>query len=240
MDKLVNLVLVRHGKSIWNKENRFTGWTNVDLSDDGIKESIAISKKIKKMNIHFDYAFSSSLIRTKHTLRIVLDELNQNSIPIESTWRLNEKHYGALEGLDKDYCRKIYGEEAVLKWRRFPDATPPKLSRNDPRHPLNREDFKEFIDSGDLNEENCPSGESLNEALMRIEPFIKKTLLSLLRDEKNVLIVAHGNAIRGIAMYLEKIDANNIREFEIKTGNALCYTISANSLEIINKIILKP
>ncbi len=227
----MKLILLRHGESVWNKENRFTGWTNVDLSSKGIEEAINAGKIMKDNNITFDVAFSSVLLRAKKTLDLVLKEMNV-SVPIYYSYRLNERHYGALQGLNKDETRKKYGEEQVHIWRRSYDVRPPALTYDDPRYPGNDPLYK------DLNKEELPLTECLKDTLERVLPYYNNEIKTHLLKGENVLIVAHGNSIRSIIKYIENINDQYIMNVEIPTAVPYIYELD-NELNIINKTILK-
>ena len=226
----MKLILLRHGESVWNKENRFTGWTDVDLSSKGVEEAINAGKIMKNNNITFDVAFSSVLLRAKRTLELVLKEMNVN-VPIYYSYRLNERHYGALQGLNKDETRKKYGEEQVHIWRRSYDVRPPMLTIDDPRYPGNDPLYK------DLSKDELPLTECLKDTLDRVLPYYNNEIKTHLLKGENVLIVAHGNSIRSIIKYIENISDEDIMNVEIPTGVPYIYELD-NELNIINKTIL--
>ena len=188
----MKLVLVRHGQSVWNLENRFTGWTDVELSDNGIKEAKEAGKLLKENEFTFDVAYTSVLKRANETLNIILKELGEENIPIHYSWKLNERHYGALQGLNKDDTRKKYGDEQVKIWRRSAFVRPPLLNEEDDRYPGMDDKYK------DLKKSELPLGECLMDTLKRVidyyETEIKKSLLS----GQNVIIAAHGNSLRAL------------------------------------------
>lgn len=223
------LVLVRHGESVWNKENRFTGWTDVDLSKDGIEEAINAGEKLLSYGIKFDIAYTSVLLRARNTLLYILDKVGM--CPVVSDYRLNERHYGALQGLNKDEVKEKYGEEQVKLWRRSFDVRPPELDKKDPRYPGNDPKYSE------IDESKLPLAESLKDTLIRVKDiydnYIKKSLL----DNKNVLIVAHGNSLRALIKDLESISDDDIVNLEIPTGTPIVYELDLN-LKIKQKIIL--
>ena len=226
----MKLILLRHGESIWNKENRFTGWTDVDLSSKGVDEAINAGKIMKDNNITFDVAFSSVLLRAKKTLDLVLKEMNVN-VPVYYSYRLNERHYGALQGLNKDETRKKYGEEQVHIWRRSYDVRPPMLTIDDPRYPGNDPLYK------DLSKDELPLTECLKDTLERVLPYYNNEIKTHLLKGENVLIVAHGNSIRSIIKYIENISDEDIMNVEIPTAVPYIYELD-NELNIINKTIL--
>ncbi len=227
----MKLVLVRHGQSVWNLENRFTGWTDVELSNNGIKEAKEAGKLLKENEFTFDVAYTSVLKRANETLNIILKELGEENIPIHYSWKLNERHYGALQGLNKDDTRKKYGDEQVKIWRRSAFVKPPLLNEEDDRYPGGDDKYK------DLKKSELPLGECLMDTLKRVidyyETEIKKSLLS----GQNVIIAAHGNSLRALIKYLEDISDDDIMNVEIPTGKPYVYELDDN-LNIINKYYL--
>lgn len=227
----MKLVLVRHGQSVWNLENRFTGWTDVELSNNGIKEAKEAGKLLKENEFTFDVAYTSVLKRANETLNIILKELGEENIPIHYSWKLNERHYGALQGLNKDDTRKKYGDEQVKIWRRSAFVKPPLLNEEDDRYPGMDDKYK------DLKKSELPLGECLMDTLKRVidyyETEIKKSLLS----SQNVIIAAHGNSLRALIKYLEDISDDDIMNVEIPTGKPYVYELDDN-LNIINKYYL--
>ena len=226
----MKLILLRHGESIWNKENIFTGWTDVDLSSKGVEEAINAGIIMKNNNITFDVAFSSVLLRAKRTLDLVLKEMNVN-VPVYYSYRLNERHYGALQGLNKDETRKKYGEEQVHIWRRSYDVRPPMLTIGDPRYPGNDPLYK------DLSKDELPLTECLKDTLERVLPYYNNEIKNHLLKGENVLIVAHGNSIRSIIKYIENISDEDIMSVEIPTAVPYIYELD-NEFNIIDKTIL--
>ena len=225
----MKLILLRHGESLWNMENRFTGWTDVDLSKKGVEEAINAGKILLKNNITFSVAFSSVLLRANKTLDLVLKEMNL-SVPVYYSYRLNERHYGALQGLNKDETKKKYGEEQVHIWRRSYDVRPPELTYDDPRYPGNDPKYK------DLSKEELPLTECLKDTLNRVLPYYNSEIKKHLLNGENVLIVAHGNSIRSIIKYIENISDEDIMSVEIPTGVPYIYEFD-NDLNVINKTI---
>ena len=227
----MKLVLVRHGQSVWNLENRFTGWTDVELSNNGIKEAKEAGKLLKENEFTFNVAYTSVLKRANETLNIILKELGEENIPIHYSWKLNERHYGALQGLNKDDTRKKYGDEQVKIWRRSAFVRPPLLNEEDDRYPGMDDKYK------DLKKSELPLGECLMDTLKRVidyyETEIKKSLLS----GQNVIIAAHGNSLRALIKYLEDISDDDIMNVEIPTGKPYVYELDDN-LNIINKYYL--
>ena len=222
------LVLLRHGQSIWNLKNKFTGWTDVRLTKKGILEAKDAGKILLKNNFYFDYIFTSFLIRSKETMRICVDQLNHKPLSIYSSWRLNERHYGALQGLNKSDTAKKFGEDQVHMWRRSYDIAPPALENDDERHPKNDVLYK------DINTENLPNSESLKDTVMRIKPLWKNKIVTKIKDEKKIMIVAHGNSLRAIVQILENHSNEEIMKINIPTGNPLVYYLNSN-LETIKK-----
>lgn len=218
-DSMKKLVLLRHGESIWNKENRFTGWTDVKLSEKGIQEAIESGRLLKKEGYIFDIAFTSVLSRSIKTLWIVLEEMNLMWIPILNSWRLNERHYGALQGLNKAEMAERHGEEQVKLWRRSYDMPPPPLTPDDPRYSGNDPRY------ADLKPEEIPLSESLKDTVARFLPYWHETIAPTVRAGKRVLISAHGNSLRALVKYLDKISDQDIVHLNIPTGIPLVYEL---------------
>lgn len=227
----MKLVLLRHGESIWNKENKFTGWTDVELTENGKNEAHKAGLLLKEKGYTFDIAFTSVLKRANDTLDIVLKEMNLN-IPVHYSYKLNERHYGALQGLNKDETRKKYGEEQVHLWRRSATVRPPALDINDERYPGNDIKYK------DLDKKDLPLTECLLDTMKRTVEYYESDIKEELLQDKNVLIVAHGNSLRSIIKYLENISDENIMNIELPTGVPFVYEMNKN-LEIVNKFFLK-
>ncbi len=215
------LVLVRHGQSIWNLENKFTGWTDVGLSDKGVKEAIDAGKTLKKLGYIFDVAYTSLLKRAQDTLNIILKELDLN-IEINKTYKLNERHYGALQGLNKDETRKKYGEEQVRLWRRSAEVRPPALTKDDPRYPGNDPIYK------DIPESKLPLTENLVDTIKRVVSYYESTIIPDLILGKKIIIVAHGNSLRGLVKYLDNLSDEEVMDLEIPTGVPLVYELDDN------------
>lgn len=211
------LVLLRHGESEWNKENRFTGWTDVDLSQKGHEEAIQAGKLLKEEGISFDKAYTSYLKRAIHTLNHVLDELDENYIPVEKSWKLNERHYGALQGLNKADTAKKYGDEQVKIWRRSFDVMPPALEPSDERAPKNQPHYAK-IDPAEL-----PLTESLKTTIDRVVPYYEDVIRPEIEDGKTIVIAAHGNSLRALVKHLDKISNDDIISLNIPTGVPLVY-----------------
>ncbi|MDD5504618.1 MAG: 2,3-diphosphoglycerate-dependent phosphoglycerate mutase [Candidatus Omnitrophica bacterium] len=224
----INLVLLRHGESLWNRENRFTGWTDVDLSENGIAEAGEAGKTLKKEGFIFDAAFTSVLKRAIRTLWITLDTMDLMWIPVTRSWRLNEKHYGTLQGLNKSETAQKYGEDQVLLWRRAYDIQPPALEKNDPRHPANDPRYK------DIGKDNMPSTECLRDTVERFLPYWHNEIAPVIKSGKRVLISAHGNSLRALVKYLDHIPDSEIVKLNIPTGIPLVYELDGNLKPIRN------
>ncbi|WP_422667603.1 2,3-diphosphoglycerate-dependent phosphoglycerate mutase [Buchnera aphidicola] len=209
---MYKIVLLRHGESSWNKLNRFTGWHDVELTENGKKEAQYAAEILKKEKFFFNEAHTSVLKRAINTLWNVMCNLNQTWLPVKKTWRLNERHYGALEGLNKDETMLKYGEKKVIAWRRSFYAIPPKIQKTDIRFP------GYDIRYSHLDVKNIPVGESLELTVKRVIPYWKKIILPQLKKNKKILIVAHGNSLRALIQYLKKIDSNNIEKLNIPTA----------------------
>lgn len=219
---MIKLVLVRHGQSEWNLENRFTGWTDVELSEQGVREAKEAGKVLKEKGYHFDLAYTSVLKRAEHTLDLILKEMGEENIEIKRSWRLNERHYGALQGLNKDETRKKYGDEQVLLWRRSSDVRPPELEVTDPRYPGNDLKYK------DLTEDELPKAENLIDTIKRVIEYWNSDIKPDLEKGRNIIIAAHGNSLRGLMKYLDDISDEDIVKLEIQTGNPICYELDDN------------
>lgn len=213
------LVLLRHGESIWNKENRFTGWTDVDLSEKGKKEARESGQMLKKENFSFDVAFTSVLKRAIRTLWITLDEMDLMWIPVYRSWRLNERHYGALQGLDKAEIAKEHGTEQFMIWRRSYDTPPPALEKTDERYPGDDPRYS------DLSEEELPLTECLKDTVGRFLPYWEGTIETAIRSGKRVIIAAHGNSLRALVKHLDNVSDQEIVKLNIPTGIPLIYEL---------------
>jgi 2,3-bisphosphoglycerate-dependent phosphoglycerate mutase len=216
------LILVRHGQSTWNVENLFTGWTDVDLSPAGKTEALEAGRELAGEKLHADIAFTSVLKRAIRTLWIMLDEMDRMWIPVERSWRLNERHYGALQGLDKAQTVALHGEAQVKIWRRSYDIPPPPLAADDRRHPRLDPRYA-ALDPRDL-----PAGESLKDTLTRVLPFWHARIAPELRAGANVLVVAHGNSLRAMVKMLDEVAESEITELNIPTGVPLLYELDAD------------
>ena len=221
-DYMKKLILVRHGESIWNLENVFTGWTDVGLSEKGIKEAKEAGKLLKELGYTFDIAFTSVLKRANDTLYYILDELNERNIPIKYSYKLNERHYGALQGLNKDETKAKYGEEQVKLWRRSADVRPPALTIDDDRYPGNDEKYK------NLNKRELPLTENLIDTIERVTKYWQSDIAPTIKEGKNVIIVAHGNSLRGLIKYLDNLSNDEVIKLEIDTGRPICYELNDN------------
>lgn len=210
-----NLILVRHGQSKWNLEKRFTGWTDIELTDQGIVEAKQAGKLIKDLDINISYFFTSLQKRAVHTIEIILDALKKDIKNITKVWELNEKSYGALTGLNKDEMKKIYGEKQIQIFRRAWDVSPPPMSRDDKNHPKNIDTYN------DVPRNKIPDTESLKNTFERVVPFYEAKILPILNKQQNILIVAHGNSLRSLCKKILNISNEKISEFEIPTGNPL-------------------
>ena len=219
---MIKLVLVRHGQSIWNLENRFTGWTDVGLSEKGIQEAKEAGKVLREKGFKFDVAYTSVLKRANDTLDYILEEMGEKNIPIKKSWRLNERHYGALQGLNKDETRAKYGEKQVLLWRRSTDVKPPELSIDDERYPGNDPKYK------DLTPNELPKTENLIDTINRVMVYWNSDIKKDLEKGKRVIIAAHGNSLRGLIKYLDNMSDEEIIKLELETGNPICYELDDN------------
>lgn len=228
---MIKLVLVRHGQSTWNLENRFTGWTDVDLSEQGVKEAHEGGRLLREGGYTFDFAYTSVLKRAIRTLWIVLDELDQMYIPVEKAWQLNERHYGSLQGLNKSEMAEKFGKEQVLVWRRSYNVPPPQLEQNDERHPRFDPRYTQ-VDSSVL-----PASESLELTLARVLPYWETTIVPRLKRGEKVLIAAHGNSLRALVKHLDHISDEEIVELNIPTGIPLVYELDDN-LKALNRYYL--
>jgi 2,3-bisphosphoglycerate-dependent phosphoglycerate mutase len=217
--KMYRIVFLRHGESAWNKENRFTGWTDVDLSEKGIVEAKNAGKLLMDAGFVFDLAFTSVLKRAIRTLWFVLDEMDLLWIGVIKSWTLNERHYGALQGLNKAETAEKHGEEQVKIWRRSYDVPPPALSNDDPRHPRFEAKYH------DIDSQKLPATESLKETVARVVPFWENTISPEIRKGKKIIVAAHGNSLRALVKYLDNISEKEILELNIPTGIPLVYEL---------------
>ena len=225
------IVLLRHGQSQWNLENRFTGWVDIDLSEEGYKQAINAGIKIKDASIEFDIAYTSVLKRAIKTCHIVLEESNQLWIPEIKTWRLNERHYGALQGLNKKETADKYGDDKVLQWRRSYDTLPPLVDVEDESFSGNDRRY------GKIPKDSVPLGENLKVTLERVIPFWEDEIAPAILEDKVILVAAHGNSLRALVKHIEGISDEDIMKFEIPTGEPLVLELD-NDLKLIKKYYL--
>jgi len=218
-DNLRHLVLLRHGESVWNKENLFSGWTDVDLSEHGREEALEASRELKEHGFSFDVAFTSVLKRAIRTLWIVLDEMDLMWIPVYHNWRLNERHYGALQGLNKSETARQYGEAQVKLWRRSYDVRPPSLEDQDPRHPCHDPRYRK------LRPDQLPASECLKDTVERFLPCWHDHIAPAVKSGQHVLIAGHGNSLRALVKYLDNVSDADIVEINIPTGIPLVYDL---------------
>lgn len=216
------LVLIRHGESVWNKANLFTGWTDVDLSENGKKEADLAGKTLKENGYDFDICYTSYLKRAIHTLNHVLEALDLEYLPVIKNWRLNERHYGALQGLNKSETAEKYGEEQVKIWRRSFDVRPPVLEKTDERAPINQKMYSKE------NQDELPLTESLKDTIKRVVPYYENEIKPHLENNEKVLIVAYGNSLRALIMYLEHLTKEEIIGLNIPTGIPLVIEFDDN------------
>jgi 2,3-bisphosphoglycerate-dependent phosphoglycerate mutase len=216
MKRMPKLVLLRHGESDWNRENRFTGWTDVDLSQQGVAEARSAGKLLKSERYAFDIAYTSVLKRAIRTLWIALDELGQTWLPEVKSWRLNERHYGALQGLNKGEMAAKFGEQQVLVWRRSYDVPPPALKTDDPRHEGRDPRYAGI---------SVPQTECLKDTVARVVPYWEETIAPQVRAGKRVLVAAHGNSLRALVKHLDAISDGDIVKLNIPTGIPLVYEL---------------
>ena len=226
------LVLLRHGESTWNQENRFTGWTDVDLSAKGLQEAKQAGTILREAGFQFDCAYSSVLKRAIRTLWIVQEELDLLWIPVERSWRLNERHYGALQGLDKAETAKKYGDEQVHIWRRSFDVLPPMLADEDKRHPKHDPRYRDLP--------NPPAGEALKNTVERMLPYWNSTIAPAIKNGKRVIVAAHGNSLRALVKHLDNMSDAEIMELNIPTGIPLLYELDANLKPISHRYLGDP
>jgi 2,3-bisphosphoglycerate-dependent phosphoglycerate mutase len=219
---MTKLVLLRHGESQWNLENRFTGWTDVDLTPKGVAEAHEAARLLLEAGFAFDTAFVSLLKRAIRTLWIVQDDMDRMWLPVHRSWRLNERHYGALQGLDKAETAAKYGDAQVLKWRRSYSDPPPPLTADDERHPSHDPRY------ADLATEELPLGESLADTVARFLPYWHECIAPAVRRGESVLIAAHGNSLRALVKYLDEVSEEDIVKLNIPTGIPLVYELEAD------------
>jgi 2,3-bisphosphoglycerate-dependent phosphoglycerate mutase len=216
---MLKMVLLRHGESIWNKENKFTGWTDIDLSEKGIAEAKEATRLLKENGYNFDIAFTSVLKRAIRTLWIILDEMDLMWIPVHRSWRLNERHYGALQGQNKKEVAAKFGEEQMFIWRRSYQIRPPGLKKEDPRYPAHDSRYQH------LPEKDIPSTECLKDTGDRVLPYWHQTIAPAIKSGNRVIISAHGNSLRALVKYLNNISDDDIPNYNIPTGIPLVYEL---------------
>ncbi len=228
----MKLVLIRHGESLWNQENRFTGWHDIDLSEKGRAEALVAGKTLRKLREEtghdFDLAYTSVLKRAIRTLWIALDEMDRMWLPVKKDWRLNERHYGGLTGLDKSETAARHGEEQVKIWRRSYDTPPPAMEANDLRHPRFDLRYKS------VNPQILPAGESLKDTVARFLPLWNEEIAPAMKSGKRVLIAAHGNSLRALIQHLEKMTPDQIMEVNVPTGIPLMYELD-DQMNVLKK-----
>jgi 2,3-bisphosphoglycerate-dependent phosphoglycerate mutase len=217
---MAKLILVRHGESLWNKENRFTGWVDVDLSPKGIEEAKEAGDVLKNHNVRFDWTYTSVLKRAIRTHWLILEQLDQLWLPVTRSWRLNERHYGALQGLNKSETAAKHGEEQVKIWRRSFDTLPPLLDLSDPDHPIHDPRYRGFVNE-------LPNGESLKTTIDRLIPFWNQEIAPRIRKGENILVVAHGNSLRAIIQILENLKPLELLELNVPTAIPLEYELDS-------------
>jgi 2,3-bisphosphoglycerate-dependent phosphoglycerate mutase len=228
---MYKVILLRHGESQWNLENRFTGWTDVDLSETGLLEALAAGKTLKQEGFEFDIAYTSVLKRAIKTLWITLEQLDQMWIPVVRNWRLNERHYGALQGLNKAETAELHGEEQVKLWRRSYDVPPPALDTADPRYPGHDRRY------ADLTSEELPLTESLKATVDRFVPYFEQTIGPMIKSGKRVIIAAHGNSLRALVKYLDNLSDEDVINLNIPTGIPLYYELDENLKPICSRYL---
>ena len=216
---MIKLVLVRHGQSEWNLENKFTGWTDVDLSQNGIEEAKNAGKLLKENGFSFNLGYTSVLKRAINTLDYILKEMNEEDIEIRRSYKLNERHYGALQGLNKAETAEKYGEEQVKLWRRSSNVRPPELTKDDPRYPGNDPKYS------DIDEKELPLTENLEDTIVRVVDYYENEIKKELINGKQIIIAAHGNSLRALMKYLDNLNEEEVLALEIKTGSPICYEL---------------
>jgi 2,3-bisphosphoglycerate-dependent phosphoglycerate mutase len=228
------LILVRHGQSIWNLQNLYTGWYDVDLTEQGRSEAAQAGRDLQKENLLADIAFTSVLKRAIRTLWLILDTTDRMWTPVERHWRLNERHYGALQGLNKAQTVEEHGEAQVKIWRRSYDVPPPPMSVDDPRHPRFDPRY------AGVDAKSLPATESLKDTLARVLPFWESRIVPQLRDNKNVLVVAHGNSLRALVKMLDMMSESDIVEFNIPTGIPMLYELDEQLQPVSRRFLGDP
>jgi 2,3-bisphosphoglycerate-dependent phosphoglycerate mutase len=228
---MYTLVIIRHGESTWNQENRFTGWKDVDLAAKGVQEAQKAGKILKEKGFKFNLAYTSRLTRAIKTLNFILDEMQLQWIPVHKEWRLNERHYGGLQGLNKTETAEKHGEDQVKIWRRSYDTPPPAMEHENPEHPSKDPRY------ADVDPKQLPSGESLKDTVARFLPLWSQSISADIKKGNQILIAAHGNSLRALIMHLEGLSPAEIMEVNVPTGIALVYTLDEN-LKVLSKEFL--
>jgi 2,3-bisphosphoglycerate-dependent phosphoglycerate mutase len=231
---MYKIVLMRHGESTWNLENRFTGWTDVDLTPKGVEEATAAGKLLREKGFEFDVAYTSMLKRANKTLNVVLEELDQLWIPVEHNWRLNERHYGALQGLNKAETAAKFGDDQVLVWRRSYDVPPPALETGDPRLDDKAPRY------ADMKPGEFPATECLKDTVARFVPYWLETIAPVVKSGKRVVIAAHGNSLRALIKYLDNVSDEEIIGINIPTAQPLVYELDADLKPIKHYYLADP
>lgn len=225
---MYKLVLVRHGQSIWNQENRFTGWNDVDLSQQGETEAVAAGKRLKTEGFEFDVIHTSMLTRAIKTAWSIMEQMDQCWLPVINSWKLNERHYGALQGLNKAETAEKHGDEQVLIWRRSYDTPPPELELSDERHPRNEPRY------ANLSDDELPATECLADTVDRVVPYFEQEIAPAIKAGKRLLVAAHGNSLRALVKYLDGLTAEEIMKVNIPTATPLVYELDENLKPIKN------
>ena len=224
---MTNLILIRHGQSQWNSENRFTGWYDSDLTEKGVSEAKKAGELIKPLKLKFNYAFTSYQIRAIRTLKVIIEDSNLSIPNIIKAWQLNERHYGGLQGLNKQETAKKYGVDQVMTWRRSYNTLPPPQKKDDPLHPANLPIYK------NINPKLIPDAESLENTFDRVVPYFQKNIYPLLKEKQNIIISAHGNSLRALCKNIFEISDKMIVTLEIPTGNPILIQFD-NNLNILS------
>lgn len=227
----MKLILLRHGQSVWNLENRFTGWTDVELSDAGKEEAREAGRRIADAGLKPEFYVTSYLKRAIHTLQIAASEMDREWVPVIKDWHLNERHYGSLQGLNKADTARKFGDEQVHIWRRSYEVEPPALKEDDPRYPGNEEKYAA------LSHDELPATESLKDAIGRVRPCWEEIITPMLRLYNTVLVVAHGNSLRGLVMMLEHLSPEEVMKLEIPTGKPWLFELDEHLKPISNRYI---
>jgi 2,3-bisphosphoglycerate-dependent phosphoglycerate mutase len=228
------IIFLRHGESQWNRENRFTGWTDVPLSDKGINEARAAGAQLKRDGFSFDRAFTSVLKRAIKTLWLALEEMDEMYVPTDFSWRLNERHYGALQGLNKTETAKKYGDDQVKIWRRSYDVRPPLLETNDERYPARDPRYK------GLPATDIPAGECLEDTVARVVPYWNDAIVPEIKAGKRIIVAAHGNSLRALVKHLDNVSDSDILELNIPTGIPLSYELDGDIKPISHRYLGDP